>query len=280
MRKEKLEEDIFVFVGEVYQANATALVRGDEVLLVDGLASREDAGELCNFIEDDLRKQVRLILCTHYMSDHTAALRLFPRAHIVAHKAYPHTFNSQKSLSEEERASFVQPTIEISDGAVIRWGRFTLDIFYNPGKTLSSLNVDIPEADLLIVGDEIFGNTVFLSSAGVPEMFFRAISRLQSRGRSRVIPGHMGVFSGQSLDNAKSYLGSLQAQVEAARSSAGVALRIGGRPRGLATRARPLRVAGKSASSSLRAAFRASRAARCLASLELLALRGCFLRSA
>ncbi len=89
MRKEQLEEDIFVFVGEAYQANATALVRGDEVLLVDGLASREDAEELCYFIEDDLRKQVRLILCTHYMSDHTAALRLFPRAHIVAHKAYP-----------------------------------------------------------------------------------------------------------------------------------------------------------------------------------------------
>jgi glyoxylase-like metal-dependent hydrolase (beta-lactamase superfamily II) len=102
---------------------------------------------------------------------------------------------------------------------MIRWGRFTLDIFYNPGKTLSSLNVDIPEGDLLIVGDEIFGNTVFLSSAGVPEMFFRAIDRLQGRGRSRVIPGHMSVFSGRSLENAKSYLGSLQAQVEAARNS-------------------------------------------------------------
>jgi glyoxylase-like metal-dependent hydrolase (beta-lactamase superfamily II) len=223
LRKEQLEEDIYVFVGEAYQANATALIRGDEVLLIDGLASREDAEELRYFIEDDLRKQVRLILCTHYMSDHTAALRLFPQAHIVAHKAYLHTFNSQKSLSEEERASFVQPTIEISEGVAIRWGRFTLDIFYNPGKTLSSLNVDIPEADLLIVGDEIFGNTVFLSSAGVPEMFFRAISRLQSRGRSRVIPGHMGVFSEQSFENAKSYLDSLRAQVEAARSSSGAA---------------------------------------------------------
>jgi glyoxylase-like metal-dependent hydrolase (beta-lactamase superfamily II) len=157
------------------------------------------------------------------MSDHIAALRLFPQAQIVAHEAYLHTFNSQKSLSEEERAFFVQPTIEISEGVVIRWGRFTLDIFYNPGKTLSSLNVDIPEANLLIVGDEIFGDTVFLSSAGVPEMLFRAISRLQSRGRSRVIPGHMGVFSERSFENAKSYLGSLQAQVEAARSPSGAA---------------------------------------------------------
>jgi glyoxylase-like metal-dependent hydrolase (beta-lactamase superfamily II) len=135
----------------------------------------------------------------------------------VAHVAYLHTFNSQKSLSEEERAYFVQPTIEISEGVAIRWGRYMLDVFYNPGKTLSSLNVDIPEADLLIIGDEIVGNTVFVSSAGVPEMFFRAISRLQSRGRSRVIPGHMGVFREQSLKNAKSYLSSLQAQVEAAR---------------------------------------------------------------
>jgi glyoxylase-like metal-dependent hydrolase (beta-lactamase superfamily II) len=221
IRKEQLEEDIYVFVGEAYQANATALIRGDEVLLIDGLASLKDAEELRYFIEDDLRKQVRLIVCSHYMSDHIAALRLFPHAQIVAHKAHLHTFNSQKSLSEEERAFFVQPTIEISEGVAIRWGRYALDVFYNPGKTVSSLNVDIPEADLLIVGDEIVGNTVFVSSAGVPEMFFRAISRLQSRGRSRVIPGHMGVLREQSLENAKSYLSSLQAQVEAARSSPG-----------------------------------------------------------
>jgi glyoxylase-like metal-dependent hydrolase (beta-lactamase superfamily II) len=230
LRKEQLEEDIYVFVGGAYRANATALIRGDEVLLIDGLASGEDVEELRYFIEDDLRKRVRLILCTYYMSDRTAALRLFPQAQIVAHKAYMHTFSSQKSLSEEERASFVKPTIEISEGVMIRWGRFTLDIFYNPGKTLSSLNVDIPEADLLIVGDEIFGNTVFLSSAGVPEMFFRAIDRLQGRGRSHMIPGHMGVFSGRSLENAKSYLGSLQAQVEAARSSSGAANSILGIP--------------------------------------------------
>ncbi|MCA1625948.1 MAG: MBL fold metallo-hydrolase [Acidobacteria bacterium] len=219
MRKEQLEQDIYVFVGEAYQANATALINGDEVLLIDGLASRKDAEELRGFIEDELKKQVRLILCTHYMSDHIAALKLFPKAQIIAHKNYLHTFNSQKSLTEEERASFVQPTIEISDETVIRWGRLTLDVFHNPGKTLSSLNIDIPEADLLIVGDEIFGNATFLSSFGTPEMFSRALKRLRSRGRSRVIPGHMGVYSGQVFENAKFYLESLQARVEQARSS-------------------------------------------------------------
>ncbi len=221
MRKEQLEQDIYVLVGEAYQANATVLINGDEVLLIDGLASRQDAEELRGFIEDELKKQVRLILCTHYMSDHIAALKLFPKAHIIAHKNYLQTFNSQKSLSEEERASFVPPTIEIPDGAVIRWGRLTLDVFHNPGKTVSSLNIDIPEADLLIVGDEIFGNTTFLSSAGTPEMFSRAIKRLQSRGRSRVIPGHMGAYDGQVFENAKFYLNALQEQVEKARQSSG-----------------------------------------------------------
>src|SRR5215475_1301373 len=109
IRKEQLEEDIYVFVGEAYQATATALIQGDEVLLIDGLASLKDAEELRYLVEDDLRKQVRLIVCSHDISDDMAALRLFPRAQIVAHVAYPHTFNSQKSLSEEERAFFVQP---------------------------------------------------------------------------------------------------------------------------------------------------------------------------
>jgi len=222
MKKQQLESDIYLFVGEAFHANATALINGDEVLLVDGLASSADAAELHAFIENELKKQVRIIISTHYMSDHLAAFRLFPKAQIIAHKNYLHTFHSQKSLTEEERAFFVRPTLELMDGAIMRWGRFTLDIFHNAGKTLSSLNIDIPEADLLIVGDEIFGNSVFVSSSGLPEMFTAAIRRLQRRGRNRIIPGHLGLFGSESFENALYYLNALQEQVyEVRRSSKG-----------------------------------------------------------
>lgn len=111
MRKEQLEPDIYVFVGEAYHANSTALMSGDEVLLIDGLASRQDAEELRSFIEDELKKQVRLILCTHYMSDHIAALKLFPKAQIIAHKIIC-TPLTRKNLSRKKREhlSFNRPS--------------------------------------------------------------------------------------------------------------------------------------------------------------------------
>ena len=219
MRLEQFAPDIYVFAGRVYQSIATALIKDNDVLLIDGLASREDAEELRHFIEDELKKQVRVVLSTHYMSDHMAAFKLFPSAPIIAHQNYQNTFESQRSLTDEARACFVRPTIEFSDQLVVRWGRYTLDIFHNPSHTLSTIGIDIPEADLLLVGDAFFGSTVFFSSAGEPKNFYTALRCLQSKGRSRVIPGHIGVYGEHAFENALFYLKSLQAQVEAARSS-------------------------------------------------------------
>jgi cyclase len=144
---------------------------------------------------------------------------LFPESLIVAHKSYEQTFDSQRYLTEEEAAYFIRPAIEILNGIMIRWGAYTLDIFHNPSKTMSMISVDIREADLLVAGDAILGNMVFLSATGRPEQFFVALARLQERGRSRVVPGHLGVYDGQCIEHALFYLRSLQEQVKEARRS-------------------------------------------------------------
>jgi cyclase len=219
MRIEQVTPDIHMFVGESYQSISTVIADDDRVLLIDCQASRPDAEELSRFIEDELKKQVHLILCTHYMSDHMAALKLFPTAPIIAQQNYMHTFESQRSLTDETRACFVRPNIEFSDKLVLRWGRYTLEVFHNPSHTLSTIGIDIPEADLLLVGDAFFGGIVFLSSAGEPENFFTGLRCLQSKGRSRVIPGHIRMYDGQAFEHAQFYLKSLQRHVEEARGS-------------------------------------------------------------
>jgi glyoxylase-like metal-dependent hydrolase (beta-lactamase superfamily II) len=220
MKKGKIEEDIYVLTGEAFESNSTVLIKDEEVLLIDALASRKDAEKLRHFIEDELKKEVRFILCTHFMSDHLAALKSFPSAQIIAHENYRQTFDSQRSLTDEEVSFFVEPTITFSDKIKIKWGRLTLDIFHNPSHTMSTVGVDIPEADLLLVGDAFFGNTVFLSSAGIPEQMRGALKHLQTKDRSRVIPGHIGIYDKNAFENALFYLNSLQTQVETARNSA------------------------------------------------------------
>lgn len=217
MQIQQLESDIYVLIGETYKSNSVVFTNGDQVLIVDALADRRDADALRDFIVNGLRKHARITVCTHYFSDHLAALKLFPESHIIAHKNYRHTFDSELYRTEEERAHFVEPQILVSDEMTIRWGRYTLDVFHNPGHTMSTLAIDVPEADLILVGDTVVGNLVYFSYS-TPQMFFPALDRLRRRGRSRMISSHMGPRSSDAIGHAMNYLERLQKQVESARS--------------------------------------------------------------
>jgi cyclase len=216
MHVEEVETDILVCVGKTFGANSTVFIDGEDVLLVDALGGREDAEDLRRFVETELRKTVRFIISTHYFSDHMAALKLFPQSRIIAHRNYSHTFYNEKFRSDEEMAHFVEPGILIEDGLSMKWGRYTLDVFHNPGHTMSTINVDVPEADLLMVGDTMVGNMVYLAYS-TPEIFKHALARLRRRGRSRVIEGHLGARSARAIDSAAFYLNSLEEKVKAAR---------------------------------------------------------------
>ena len=215
MKEQQIESDIHLFIGETYDSNSTAFVKGDEVLLVDGMASRRDAEELRERIENELGKRVRFIIATHYFSDHLAALRLFPDAEIIAHRNYLHTFTTENHRTREEAANFVEPTMLVNDSLLMRWGRHTLDIFHNPGHTMSTLSIEVPEADLLMTGDTVVGNIVYISYTA-PEMLRRALRRLQRRGRSRLISSHMGLREGRAVEHALVYLDRLEANARAA----------------------------------------------------------------
>src|SRR5918912_2956533 len=218
MIKNRIENDLYLLVGDTYHSNSTAFVSEDGVLLVDALASRADAEALKDFVEQELKKEVRFIICTHYFSDHMAALKLFPRATIIAHQDYLDTFNAEKYRSEEEAGHFVEPDILISDGIKIRWGRYTLDVFHNPGHTTSTLGIDVSEADLLMVGDTLVGNIVYLYYS-TPELHQQALERLQRRARGHLISSHGPVRSPAALDNALFYLKRLGESTLVARSS-------------------------------------------------------------
>lgn len=216
MRIETIETDVLLFRGDAYEGVATAFIEGGNVLLVDALASRPDAMWMREEIENRLGKKVRVIVVTHYMSDHIAGLSLFPEAQIVAHQHFLHTFMSQRDRSVEDERDFIPPTQTISDTLTLRWGRHTLEIFHNPGKTLCTLCVDVPDCGLVFASDNIVGNIAYLSSS-VPELIDASIERLERRGRARVIGGHMGALPAAALGNAREYLRRLRERVLLAR---------------------------------------------------------------
>jgi|ERR1051325_444591 glyoxylase-like metal-dependent hydrolase (beta-lactamase superfamily II) len=207
----QIADDIHLFIGQAYAANSLVVLDGKDALLVEGMGARGDAEELKRTIEGELAARVKVIVQTHYFADHMAALGLFPEAAILAQAGYKETWESERFRAEEEARHFVEPTMLVHDRLTIRWGRHVLDVFHNPGHTPSTLNVDIPTADLLHVGDTIVGNIVYLAYSDA-QIMAAALERLKARGRTRILASHGPVVDAVAIDNASAYLKNLKGQ--------------------------------------------------------------------
>lgn len=220
MIKEALEiaPNVHLFIGATHNSNTTVFVDGDEALLIDALGGLEDAAELRQLVENEWGKRVRVIVATHYFSDHMAGLKLFHGARIIAHENAAHTFSTEVNRTPEEATRFVEPHVQLSASTLWRWGGYRLGIFPNPGHTMGTLNIDVPEANLLFVGDTIVGNIGYFHYTA-PELLEGALSRAKARGRERLIASHGGVVASSTLDNALEYLGNLRRRVEERRKT-------------------------------------------------------------
>lgn len=92
LRSDELDRDLFLFRGSRYDSGSLVALAGEKALLVDGMASVEDAHELRRTLETDWGKRVELLISTHYFSDHMAAWNLFPQASVLAHQNAVQTF--------------------------------------------------------------------------------------------------------------------------------------------------------------------------------------------
>ena len=209
MRIEQLAPDIIMLVGTDHESVATAFLDGDDVLLVDALASDGDAQWLRRVLCDEMGKVVRIVAATHFMSDHIAAMPLFPDALTIAHRHHRHAFLNQNRRVD---AWYREPRVLFDNAMAIRWGRHELRFLHNPGKTMDHASVDVPSADLVCAGDNIVGNIVYLSRAD-PAAIRTAIGRMRQFGRGTVVGGHIGRFPGTVLDNAIHYLDRLRQAV-------------------------------------------------------------------
>jgi glyoxylase-like metal-dependent hydrolase (beta-lactamase superfamily II) len=215
MRFEQLSPGVLMFVGDEYESVATAFLDGDDVLLIDSLASEDDARWLRHVLCGEMGKTVCAIAATHFMSDHIAGISLFPNALTIAHRHHRHTFLSQNRRVD---ALYREPQMVFDSTMTLRWGQHELRFLHNPGKTLDHISVDVPTADLVCAGDNIVGNIIYLSKAD-PALIRTAIGRIRQFGRGTVIGGHMGRFSAAALDNAIHYLDRLQNTVVSIRAS-------------------------------------------------------------
>ncbi|HEY2797820.1 MAG TPA: MBL fold metallo-hydrolase [Thermoanaerobaculia bacterium] len=218
MRVERLGEDLFHFRGEAYDSGSLAILDGKRVLLVDGLASVGDAQAMRRILVEGWGTRVELCVSTHFFSDHMAAWNLFPEAELLAHADAVSTFRSEQFRTPEEAAHFREPTRRLAGSLQMTWGRYRVEVFESPGHTADALGVDVPDADLLHVGDSAVGRMAYLYYAA-PEPMDRALERALGRGRGRILRSHGPVAGPEALRSARGYLRGLEDRVRGARQA-------------------------------------------------------------
>ena len=208
MQIEQLERDILVVTGTEYFSNATVFLSDQGALLVDALASRNDAEELRRQLEQK-EIAVRLFVLTHSFSDHLAALSCFPKVPIIAHARSQETHLMEQHVTDEEAAFYRAPNVLIQERLDIDWGRHHLELSHHPGHTPSALMIDVPDADLLLSGDVAVGNMAYVKYADVPALE-RSLDWARTRARTRVVQGHRGVSNSSCFARAQEYVSALR----------------------------------------------------------------------
>ncbi len=216
LKMDRLESDVFLFRGRQYDSGSLVVTSGRDALLVDGLGSLDDAEGLRTTLVHDWGKRVVFLVSTHYFSDHIAAWNLFPEASVIAHQNALQTFWTEDFRTVEETSHFRPPTVLLSGRLELSWGRHRIEIFENPGHTAGTLNVDLPEADLLHVADTAVGRLAYIHYSA-PEAIDRALARAQDRGRRRIVRSHGPVVGPDVLQSARHYLRNLGRRVAEAR---------------------------------------------------------------
>ena len=203
-----------MFRGPTLDSTATAFLAGDETLLVDALATPEDGRALRENLQEQHGARVAAVVVTHFMDDHVGGVVAFPEARVFAHRLFGFTHGLGRSAASHFDG-YRKPDVLVDASMELAGGTHRLRIFYNPGKTVCMLNVDVAASDLVIAGDNLIGRIVYLSNS-VPDLVDAALQRLQAIGRRHVVAGHQGSFESNAIGSALVYLRALGEHVRAA----------------------------------------------------------------
>lgn len=199
MQRERIADDIYVFVSERYaQVTATVIQTSDGVVLFDTLLYPEETRQIKRFVETRLGSQVRYIINSHFHADHTTGNCLFPDAQIVAHAHCLHLLDTRGRASlERARASSDEmrdvtlklPNLTFDkDLFLLHVGHKSFELSVSPGHSADSITCYVREDRVLLAADTVMSLPFYVD--GDYDALVTSVRRLVGGNYEHLVQGH------------------------------------------------------------------------------------------
>jgi cyclase len=225
MLRERVTEDVYVFISDLYvEVAATVVVTPEGAVIIDTLPFPQETRQVREFALRQCPRGIRYVINTHHHADHIYGSYLFPEAELIAHRRCREILlkAGEESLAQAKAQTPALAPVELripqlvfETDLLLRLGEKTLHLLHAPGHTVDGIVVHIIEDKVLVASDVV--TPVPLIPRGDPEELTQSLKMIKSLNLENVIQGHGGVLLrgeiDETVDSSIAYLRAIEKKV-------------------------------------------------------------------
>ncbi len=200
---EKLAPDVYAYVQKgLGRSNAGVIVREDDVVLVDTVLNKQMVDGLIENLARTTAKPVRLIINTHYHTDHVCTNHFFPEATVICSAACREQMRLKGKAELEgdkqlfpdedwEGAEFTLPDVSFERSLTVYDGdREIRAIDLGAAHTEADAIVHLPEQKIVFCGDLVLSGLPPAAMGGSLSGLIESLDYLLGLDADVYVPGH------------------------------------------------------------------------------------------
>ncbi|NLS77053.1 MAG: MBL fold metallo-hydrolase [Chloroflexi bacterium] len=198
MRRERVADDIYVFISERYAQVAMGVITTEEgAIVIDSSPFPSETKEVVDFISSRVPQGVRYVINTHHHADHTYGNYLFPEAEIIAHRGCREAMAQagaqalDRAKAENPELAEIElrlPDITFDKELFIHLGARQLRLIHTPSHTPDTIIVMVEGDKILFTGDLVMPVPYIVY--GDPDQFRAALDFVQELKPENIVQGH------------------------------------------------------------------------------------------
>ncbi len=227
MLRERVTEDVFVFISSLYaEVSAVVVTTPDGAVVIDTLPFPEETSQVREFALRRCPRGIRYVINTHHHADHVYGSYLFPEAELIAHRQCRDILLKvgEESLAQAKAQTAMLAPVELripqlvfEVDLLLRLGEKTIHLIYAPGHSPDGVMVHLREDKVLVASDIL--TPVPLIVRGSPDEMIESLREIKTLSLENVIQGHGGVLLrgeiDETVDSSITYIETARKEVQA-----------------------------------------------------------------